>query len=105
MFSVCLGIAVDDTIHLVSRFQRELRACGDVDEAWRRSVMTVGSALVTTTAVLLVGLAIPLTSEVPGNRMFAWLSCTAIGSALLGDLILLPAMLACFVRNKKDSIE
>jgi predicted RND superfamily exporter protein len=99
VFSVCLGIAVDDTIHLVSRFQRELHDCRDVEQALRRAVPAVGSALMVTTTVLLAGLAIPIGSDVPANRMFAILSCIAISAALLTDLILLPAMLACFVRE------
>ncbi len=101
VFSVCLGIAVDDTIHLVTRFQRELKLNGDVEMALRKSVLAVGPALITTTLVLVVGLAIPITSVVPANQMFSWLSCVAITSALLSDLIFLPAMLACFLPSKK----
>ena len=104
VFSVCLGIAVDDTIHLVARFRRELSACGNVDEALRRSVTAVGSALIVTTGILVVGLSIPITSEVYANRLFGKLSCIAILSALLADLILLPAMLACFIRNPQQRL-
>lgn len=99
VFCVCLGIAVDDTIHVVTRFQRELRDVGDVEEALRRSIHAVGSALIITTVVLMVGFSITLTSEIPSNRLFGWLACTAIASALLGDLIVLPAMLACFTKR------
>jgi predicted RND superfamily exporter protein len=99
VFCVCLGVAVDDTIHVVNRFRRELQIVGDVDEALRRSVQAVGSALVITTLVLLVGFSITLTSAIPSNRMFGALSCCAIGSALLGDLVVLPAMLSCFAKR------
>lgn len=105
VFSVCLGIAVDDTIHVVTRFLRELRECGDVDRAIRNSVNAVGSALVVTTSILVVGLAIPITSDIMSNRMFGLLSCIAIFSALLADLVLLPAMLACFVPSPQCSSE
>lgn len=105
VFSVCLGIAVDDTIHVVTRFRRELAAGGDVDEAIRNTVNSVGSALVVTTSILVVGLSIPMTSDILANRMFGLLSCIAIFSALLADLILLPAMLACFVKAPATSEE
>lgn len=99
VFCVCLGIAVDDTIHVVTRFQRELRYGHDVEESLRRSMKAVGAALLITTCVLVVGFAITLTSEVPSNRLFGALSCIAIASALIGDLVVLPAMLACFVKR------
>ncbi|MDA1232528.1 MAG: MMPL family transporter, partial [Planctomycetota bacterium] len=99
VFSVCLGIAVNDTIHLVSRFQREMRLSGDVEKSLRNSMSAVGSALIVTTLILIVGLSIPISSDVSASRTFGTLSCLAIASALLADLILLPAMLACFVRG------
>ena len=107
VFCMCLGIAVDDTIHVVTRFQRELKSTGDVEAALRASMKAVGSALVVTTIVFVIGFSVTLTSTVPGNRMFGVLSCTAVLSALFGDLVVLPAMLACFVRqtgpNAKDA--
>eukprot|EP00913_Durusdinium_trenchii_P028335 g26563.t1 len=101
VFCVCLGVAVDDTIHVVNRYRRELQIVGDVDEALRRSVQAVGSALLITTMVLIVGFSITLTSAIPSNRMFGALSCCAIGSALIGDLVVLPAMLSCFAKRTK----
>lgn len=96
---VCLGIAVDDTIHVINRFQREMREVNDVQEALRRTMKRVGSALLITTMILIVGFSITLTSEIPGNRMFGLLSCIAIAAAFVGDLVVLPAMLACFSKR------
>jgi hypothetical protein len=105
VFSICLGIAVDDTIHFINRFQRELAADGDVRLAIRRSFIAVGSAMFTTSAVLLVGFGCVLLSETPSSRLFAWLSCVAILSAFLGDLVILPALLAWWVPSKATSRE
>jgi hypothetical protein len=99
VFSICLGIAVDDTIHFISRFQRELRIDGDVGAATARAMVAVGSALLTTTLVLFTGFAAVLTSEMPSSRLFAWMACLAIAAALLGDLVILPALVVCFVRR------
>ena len=103
VFSICLGIAVDDTIHFLTRFQRELRVDNDVNAAIKRSFVAVGTALVTTTVVMLAGFGSVLTSEMPSSRLFATMSCTAIAAALVGDLVILPAMLVCFVRPKQTS--
>lgn len=97
VFTVCLGIAVDDTIHFISRFKRELAVDGDTKEAIRRSFRVVGQALLLTTAVLLAGFAPLMLSEIPALRNFSMLTCIALGSALLGDLVILPALLLLFV--------
>jgi len=103
VFSICLGIAVDDTIHFLNRFQRELALDGDVRGAIRRTFVAVGAAMVTTTVVLLCGFGSVLLSEMPASRLFGWLSCIAIGSALIGDLVMLPALLAWFVPSPAAS--
>lgn len=97
-FTICLGIAVDDTIHFLSRFQRELEVDHDVRAAIHRSFIGVGTALVMTTIVLCCGFSTVLTSEMPGNQVFGLMACATIGAALIGDLILLPAMLTWFIR-------
>ena len=92
-FTVCLGIAVDDTIHFIARFRSELAACGDPREAAVRSFLVVGKALVITTAILLGGFGVLLGSEIPTTRSFGWISCVGLVSALVGDLLFLPALL------------
>ena len=51
MFTVSLGIAVDDTIHFLVRFRRELAEGQNVDDAIRNSITSVGAALVVSTGV------------------------------------------------------
>lgn len=95
-FVMSLGIAVDDTIHVIARFRREHDAGHDLETAIRRAVHHVGKALVITTVVLVIGFAPVLTSEFPRTRVFAAMICVTIGSALIGDLVILPAMLKAF---------
>ena len=101
VFSICLGIAVDDTIHFLSRFQREMLVDGDVAGAIRRTLMSVGSALLTTTLVVTGGFATMMLSEMPSLRMFAGLSIVALTAALIGDLLILPALLMCLFGRKQ----
>ncbi len=100
VFSVCLGIAVDDTIHFLNRFRREMEIDGDVEASIRRAFLAVGSAVVTTTLVLLVGFGSVLTSEMPASRLFGGLSCVAYATAIVGDLFLLPALLVTFMPRR-----
>jgi predicted RND superfamily exporter protein len=88
---------VDDTIHFLTRFRRELAVDGDVDAAIARSFVGVGTALIMTTVVLVAGFATVISSELPGNRTFGLMACSTIGAALIGDLIILPAILSRFV--------
>lgn len=99
-FVVCLGIAVDDTIHYLARVRLELRSGCELEAALRRAFLGVGRALATTTAILLVGFGVVLTSELPGNRAFALMACSAIAAALPGDLLLLPAILRRWGRRE-----
>lgn len=101
VFSICLGIAVDDTIHFLARFRRERAVDGDVPAALRRSFHAVGEALMMTTVVLVTGFASVLISEMPSSRLFAWMSCTAIAAAFVGDLVILPALICWFLPSKK----
>ena len=104
-FTVCLGIAVDDTIHFVSRFLQERERSGDTDEAIRVSYRRVGSALMITTLIMVVGFATVLMSEMPAQRIFGAMAVCTISTALLGDLIFLPALLAWFYRSEHHPSE
>lgn len=95
-FVVCLGIAVDDTIHFLSRFHQEMQVDGNVEAAVRRAFVAVGSALIITTVILVTGFGTMLLSDLPGHRTFAAMACSTIAAAIIGDLIALPALLSCF---------
>lgn len=98
-FTVCLGIAVDDTIHLVSRYREERDRGRAPEEAAVRAVTAVGRALVITTLVLVGGWAMLLLSEVPTTQLFGLIGLVGLTAALVGDLVLLPAMLVAFDRG------
>ncbi|MEE8468811.1 MAG: MMPL family transporter [Planctomycetota bacterium] len=95
-FTICLGIAVDDTIHFLSRFRRELALDGDVEEAVVRAFMAVGRALVVTTSVLVGGFSVMFLSVIPTTQLFALIGIVGMLAALVGDLFLLPAILVIF---------
>lgn len=92
-FSICLGIAVDDTTHVLARYRREWLAGGTTEEALRRTMYAVGLPMITTTAVFLAGFGTLALSALPGLRQFGLLAVVAMSTAMLCDLVLLPALL------------
>lgn len=90
MASVALGIAVDDTVHVLAAWTR---ATGSRRERARSAVADVGPAMGITTAVACIGfLALWLSDFLP-IRWFGLLSALAVGVALLSDAWLMPAVL------------
>lgn len=102
-FAICLGIAVDDTIHFLIRFQHEKESGHDTGEAIRRTFVTVGSALVMTTVVMVSGFGCVMTSHLPTHCLFASMAFTTIAAALVGDLLILPALLAQFPGDSENA--
>ena len=95
-FAICLGIAVDDTIHYLIHFQHERQLKRSAHEANCNTFVTVGSALIMTTVVMTAGLATVMTSRMPPHVNFAAMGCATLVAALLADLFFLPALLSLF---------
>jgi len=93
VFAVGLGLAVDDTIHLLFRAREH---GGDRCEAIASAVATSGRAAVITSAVLALGLLVNLASSFPSLRMLGVLGAAIVVTALFADLLLLPAVVAVF---------
>lgn len=102
-FTVCLGIAVDDTIHFLSRYRQEMKMDGDVDNAVRRTFMKVGTPMLMTTVILVTGFGTVLFSDLPAHRIFGAMACATISGAIIGDLVALPALLATLETRRKGS--
>jgi len=100
-FTICLGIAVDDTIHFLSRYRVEIGRNRDRDVAIGESFIKVGSPLVVTTVLMVTGFATVLWSELPGFRMFGAMACATLAAAFVADLLILPALLKVFGRGTR----
>ena len=93
VFSIGLGIAVDDTIHYLARWCENVRAGHSPAEAVALTTLGTGRAIVYTSLVLLLGFGVLFTSRFPPNQSFALLAGGVIAVALAADLYLLPALL------------
>lgn len=100
VFTVALGIAVDDTIHLLARTREEQAEGADLENALRGAVLHSGRAVVITTVLLCIGFGLNALSSFPSMRVLGILGAVVIFVALLGDLFLLPAVLTVADRRR-----
>ena len=94
--SVAMGIAVDDTVHLLSRFRHEFRVRGSYEEALRAAMLDVGRALTITSIILVFGFLVLLLSKLESNSNQGLLLAGTIVSALIADFLLMPALVLTF---------
>jgi hypothetical protein len=95
-FSICLGIAVDDSLHFLFRFWQERKSASNIDEAISNTIETTGLAMLTSTIVLVSGfLVITMSTFIP-TAQFGIISAITLIVALITDITLLPALLILF---------
>jgi predicted RND superfamily exporter protein len=92
--SVALGVAVDDTIHFVWWFQHGISEGMDRKSAVAYAYDRCGTAMTQTTIIAGLGLAVFAASTFTPTQQFGILMITMLSAALVGDLLLLPALLA-----------
>ncbi|MEM1399803.1 MAG: MMPL family transporter [Pseudomonadota bacterium] len=92
--SVSLGIVVDDTVHLLTKYQRaRTEHAFGVADAIRFAFDTVGVALIVNTIILVAGFLVLTSSTFKLNVDMGMLTAMAITFALVLDFLLLPALL------------
>ncbi len=106
--SVAIGVAVDDTIHFLSWFRAFLDEGKTRVEAVIETYRRVGPAMTQTTIVGGLGLFVFSLSTFTPTQQFGTLMLILLATALVGDLVLLPAILAgplgaCFRRREKPA--
>lgn len=106
VFSVGLGLAVDDTIHLMVRFKQlqKERPGGSLRELMDEAIVSTGFAIVLTSVVLLISAICFLGSSFTTMRWTGvTLSIVAI-SALLADLMVLPWLIEKFGGRSRQKL-
>ncbi len=91
--TIAIGIAVDDSIHLVTRFRRRFYETGNYASALELSMRDVGPALVITTLILLGAFSCYQFSNMAVIADFGMLLSVSIAAALVADMLFMPALL------------
>jgi uncharacterized protein len=91
--AIALGIAIDDTIHFLSRFKVEFATDHDYESAISRTMKSVGKPILITSIILTAGFLIFLLSDFQYTRNMGMLISFTVVGAIFGDLVLLPVLL------------
>jgi predicted RND superfamily exporter protein len=91
--TAALGIAVDDTLHLIAAFRHGLAGGRTRREAILTAYHRCGAAMIQTSLICGLGLLVFSFSPFAPIARFGWLMGAMLGTALLGDLVILPAVL------------
>ena len=92
--SIVLGLAVDDTIHIMSRLSSEIRTTADQEEALLQSLCTVGKPTLYYSLLVFMGfLSFSLSTFVP-IQQFGLLSAATVFAGVVAEMVVMPALLA-----------
>ena len=94
--AISVGIAVDNSIHLVARFKDERRGGGDYEHSVSTSTSNVGQAMFYTTLVITSGFLIMVFSNFVPTMFFGMLTALAMVTALITNLVMLPMLILKF---------
>ncbi len=93
---IMLGIAMDDTIHLVYKYRRNKSDTTNAETRMNNAMTYTGTALFSTTVALVAGFLIIASSATPSVREFGLLCAITVAIALITDIFYLPALLKRF---------
>ena len=99
LFSISIGLVVDDTVHILSHYLKGRREGMMQTAAIRRSITVAGPALTITTVVLALGTTILIGANTLYFQQSAKLLVPIVLLALILDLLYLPAILKRFDRR------
>lgn len=103
IFTIAFGIAVDDTIHIMSKMRIELAKGKSRLYALKRSYLSGGKAIIVTSIILSSGFFTLLLSDINSTFYTGYLVSLTLVFALIADLLLLPVLILWFYFPKQKS--
>jgi len=97
VFALIFGIAVDDSIHFLSKYKQAYSKLKDKDKALEVTFKETGKAICFTTIILFFGFLIMLFSIHPPSITIGTLIAVTLVSALVADLFVLPVLIRKFL--------
>ena len=98
--AISIGIGVDDIIHYIHRFKEELLT-KDVFESIKAAHTSIGYAMYYTSFTIFLGFSVMITSNFIPTIYFGLLTDLVMVFMLLGALIILPSLIASFVKKRE----
>lgn len=101
IFTIAFGIAVDDTIHFLSKLKLELMAGKSLPYAIKRTFISAGKAIIITSCILVAGFLTLIMSTFDATYYVGLFVSLTLVFAVVADLFLLPVLLLLFYRHPK----
>lgn len=94
IFSIALGISVDNAIHYLSRYRLQLMYNDwNIKESVLAALRETGFSMIYSSVVLFFGFSIFILSSFGGTEALGYLICFTLVVALLSNLLILPSLL------------
>jgi predicted RND superfamily exporter protein len=104
IFTIAFGIAVDDTIHFISKLKLELAAGKSLLYALKNTMISTGKAIILTTCILMAGFMTMIASTFNSTFYIGLLISLTLLLAVVADLLLLPVLILKFYRPRKKIV-
>ncbi len=105
IFAIIFGIAVDDTIHFLSKFKLSLNKGLSIEESLHTTFVETGKAICLTSLILFFGFLVLLTSIHPPSVTIGLLISMTLISAVVSDLLLIPVMIRWLMKDEKEAVK
>ena len=101
VFSIALGISVDNTIHYLARYRLQMKANNnDIKKSVMAAIMETGPSMIYSASVLICGFLIFAFSSFGGTQIVGLLVPFTLLIALITNIIILPTLVMTFYKKK-----
>jgi len=104
IFTIAFGIAVDDTIHFISKLKLTLANETSLFQAVRKTYLMAGKAVIVTSLILVGGFSTLIFSSFDGTFYVGLLISLTLLFGVVAELTLLPILILWFYRHKPAEI-
>ncbi len=101
VFSVALGISVDNTIHYLARYRLQMKMNNyDIKKSVMAAILETGPSMIYSASILICGFLIFAFSSFGGTKIVGFLVPFTLLIALITNILVLPALVLTFYRKK-----
>jgi predicted RND superfamily exporter protein len=101
VFAIIFGIAVDDSIHFLSKFKLTRLKGHSIEESLKITFLETGKAICITSIILFFGFMVLLFSIHPPSKSIGILIGITLITALLSDLFIIPLLIRLLIKEKR----
>ena len=101
VFSIALGISVDNTIHYLARYRLQMKMNNyDIKKSVMAAILETGPSMIYSASILICGFLIFAFSSFGGTKIVGFLVPFTLLIALITNILVLPALVLTFYKKK-----